>query len=184
MPSKLLPLPKPITIELTWDEIAEWTQYRLDGPFTKQDNENGLSWVATKLIHQTPEVPEAPAFWLTLDDDFFDHDLRQRLLRLCPFDDLIAAIKALAPIGKGERMVPIDSDSICTLRDLQNALATIDVEAVRLVRGLLTEFEHRHRLTDEQYREERDEVWAQFERRCAQLKRRPRKLSQRRRHHE
>jgi Protein of unknown function (DUF3102) len=83
------------------------------------------------------------------------------ILRLCPAADLVAAIKALGPIGMSKHKLPFDFATFATMRAMQNAIAIVQVRMMRMVGGMLNELERRETISEEQYAREWNETHQQ-----------------------
>jgi Protein of unknown function (DUF3102) len=141
------------------EDLMEWAQRRLDGPFDDLDFGNwekgnlSLQWLRTKLMHQA-KMP-AIASWcfsVTKDDDLPP-------LCLCPWDELLEAVKALARILNGECLLKFDCKA--GWWEMRNAPGIVEIEVERLLGGLLVEMERREKISDEQYEAEWEETYAQ-----------------------
>jgi Protein of unknown function (DUF3102) len=131
---------------------AEWADQALNQPFIERDFANGnsdcLRWRQLKLMRHVG-VPSVPGLLLT-EDEIEGHPL----LRLCTFDDLEAAAKALAPVASGKAPFKIDRDSMA---DVLESVGLLRIIAMWLLGKLLTEIKYRFDLPDdddERYRKE------------------------------
>jgi hypothetical protein len=139
------------------DSFDRWFRARFDGPFTELDfpdnhDEVHSRWVKTKLMHQV-NVPAIPVwcFGLEVAKDEFP------LLRLCPWDDLVEAAKALAPIASGDRALKFDLPDAGAMR---RAMAIVQVDATWMLGRVLHEIDYREPLSDERYEREWQETHA------------------------
>jgi hypothetical protein len=136
---------------------VEWADKVLDQPFTDPDFATGdaffVHWLMLKLMHHAG-VPSVAAF-LAAEDEI---DGQHPLLRLCTFDDLEAAAKALAPMATGKVPFKIDRDSMA---DVLESIQTLNALTSWLLGRILSEVEYRFDLgDDERYRSEWHETHA------------------------
>ena len=93
--------------------------------------------------------------------------------RLCPWNELIETAKALAPVVNREAVIRLEIPSFDSMRDVQNAIGILHVNAVWLIGGIFNEMQHRETISDDQYTKEWDEthrhVMAVLEKRLAEL---------------
>jgi hypothetical protein len=153
-----------------WDSTREWVDRQLDGPFNDWDfpeSDVSYDWVATKLRHQVG-LP-----W-TVDWCFSVADATENgrpAMRLCPWDDLLAAYSALVPLVSGDRALKFDFASI---RSMQNAIGVVECEAMWMLGGILNEIEYRQKIDDERYEREWEEthsaVMARIEQQLAEVR--------------
>jgi hypothetical protein len=136
---------------ITW----EWAAQLLDRPFIDRDfAADDLHWLKIKLMHHAG-VPAVPAL-LAAEDEIEGHPL----LRLCSFDDLNAATKALAPLASDKAPFRIDRAS---MSDVLEAIEALKILSMWLTGKLLTEIKYRFDLPDdddERYQHEWHETHA------------------------
>ena len=152
----------PSEAEPDWDDldsVGAWAARRLDRPFTRfdlpwgdDDIETDYDCVSTKLMHQAG-LPWT-AKWCFDVADMTENG--RPALRLCPWDDLLKAAKALASIVNGERVLKFDG--FANIRSMLGAIALIRCEVMWLLGGLLREIEDREHLSDEDYEREWEET--------------------------
>jgi Protein of unknown function (DUF3102) len=151
-----LPVPPELPDNLDdwdWEEFSAWMQQQLEGPFAAFDfaTADRFDWLKTKIMHQA-KVPLWADFCLKIEITDDDDDLPP--LRLCPFDDLVEAAKALAPIADHKRALAFDSLSFDSMLDLQRAIIEIKLLSTWLLGGLLNEIRYRDEISDKRYERE------------------------------
>jgi hypothetical protein len=151
---ELLAPPRPPDQAETWEELSAWAQQLLDGPFTDSDCERDdehRDWLRTKLMHQA----QLPAFaaWC-FDVAEFTADGRPAL-RLCPWDDLVEAAKALAPIADGKRALKINCRDFGAM---SFAITVVQTTAMWLLGNLLSEMDYREKINDDRYEREFEHI--------------------------
>lgn len=151
----LTPPPRPPDQAESWEEMAAWAQQQLDGPFTDQDTDfDSLDYFSTKLMHQAG-VPAITSIMLSFVSEMDDRSI----LRLCPYDELIEACKALAPVFTGKSALKIDCANMV---GMQRGIVFVKMEAGRMCGALLIEIEHRCHIDDETYEAEWEEAHAKY----------------------
>jgi hypothetical protein len=86
---------------------CDWGDLQLEGPFNAWDViEGNADWLTMKLLRYA-KLPAVAVVCLQAQGE---HGFP--ILRLVPADELYAAIEALAPIAKGERVPPFDHASL------------------------------------------------------------------------
>jgi hypothetical protein len=153
-----------------WDSTREWVDRQLDGPFNDRDFPEGdvsYDWVETKLRHQAG-LPWTVDWCFSVADSTKDG---RPAMRLCPWDDLLAAYGALVPFVTGDRALKFDFASI---RSMQNAIGLVECEAMWMLGGILNEIEYRQKIDDERYEREWEEthsaVMARIEQQLAEVR--------------
>jgi Protein of unknown function (DUF3102) len=147
-----------------WDDVSAWAQWCLDRPFCDEDiGELGdgfnWHWVEVKLLHQA-QVPALASILLSANEEKDeDEDDTLNLLCLCPFDELVEAARALAPIASGDRALTVNCS---TMKRMVNTISTMHVLAGTLVGGILNEIDRRNRINDETYEREWRETHARW----------------------
>jgi hypothetical protein len=145
-----------------WDSISEWADRQLDGPFTPFDFpaddddrrfRERYDWLETKLRHQVG-LPWTVDWCFSITDATEDG---RPALRLCPYDDLFEAAKALAPIANGTRALKFDFPDMAAMR---GAIVVVELETLWMLGGLLNEMKYREHLSDERYEREWAEIYA------------------------
>jgi hypothetical protein len=125
---------------VTW----EWAGKRLDQPFIDQDfagtDEDCIGWRLLKLMRHAG-VPLLPSLFLT-EGKAGGHST----LRLCTFDDLEAAVKAIAPFASGKASFRIDRNG---MEDVLESINTLTILAMWLTGKLLIEIKYRFDLPDD-----------------------------------
>lgn len=150
-------LAKPDT-DQPFSEFEEWFEQQINGPFNDWDMANWKGgWLTTKFLHQA-KVPAIPSMLLRVEEM---EDIP--VLRLCPYDDLVAAFKAILPFDDGDGRIKIDC---AKMRDTQNMAGMIYIEACVCLGGLIKELEHRNKITDEQYQAEWQDTHRRYMTRC------------------
>jgi hypothetical protein len=131
--------------QMTWERAGQI----LDRPFCDFDfAADDLHWLKVKLMHHVG-VPAAPAL-LVAEPEIEGHPL----LRLCTFDDLEAATKALAPLAEEKAPFRIDRN---TMSDVTESITTLHNLSMWLTGKFLIELKYRFDLPDdddERYRKE------------------------------
>jgi hypothetical protein len=155
--------PRPPDEAESEEEIFAWAQRLLDAPFTPDDVDSlvvrGADWFQTKLMHQAG-VPAVANYCLSMRED----DLNT--LRLCPYEELIDACRALAPLAQGDRALKIDAPD---MQSMWRVITYLDNEAKWLLGNLLREIEHRcSRDTERKQQADADE-WDEIH--CEMMKR-------------
>jgi hypothetical protein len=163
-----------------WKTAGDFAVRRyLDSPFAAWDfdfEDEAFDWVGYKLRHRL-KVPTI-AEWC-FDVAKFAPDGRPPL-RLCPWDELLDALKALAPVVNAKRNgqsqpIKFNCESFDSMTALQDAITTIELVASWSIGGILKELEHRDKITEEQYSKEWDEthqhVMARLHQKVADLER-------------
>jgi Protein of unknown function (DUF3102) len=149
-----LAVPRPLDQAESWEEMSAWVQrHYLDAPFRIEDCDDH-DWLRTKLLHQIG-VPPMAAFCLGSEDDLPP-------LRLCPFDELLEAMKLLAPLCKKKPQpgfAGIAAEGQC---DLQEIAVVVVMDATRLLGRCLVEYDHRKTKTDQQLETESNKVLARM----------------------
>jgi Protein of unknown function (DUF3102) len=144
-----------------WDSISEWAERLLDGPFTPFDFGNDdkraihdrYGWLETKLMHQA-KVPPLAAW--CFDVSYATKDGRPAL-RLCPWDDLLAAYEGLADVATGKRAFKFDFPHMAAMR---GAIALVETLTCWMLGNVLNEIEHRtkKKISAERYEREWEET--------------------------
>ena len=143
-------------------ELLGWT---LDAPFHGWDfyDSDGhllpdlMAHVRRKLLHKL-DIPEFYKWCISVEE----YGSKQHpTLRICPWDDLIATVKKLAPIADAEFQAKIKFNGalFATIRNFQNGIGIVEIERVVLCGGILWEFEHRQSITDAQYAAENEQAY-------------------------
>ena len=167
---ELLAPPEAPEANFDWDDLdfAAWAKYRLEGPFSSFDfGPDRYDWVQVKLMHMA-KLP-----WVvTYCFDVMEDDLPT--LRLCSFEDLLEAAKALAPNAGDKRALPFDSESFDNMASMQGAIVEIKLRAMWVLGRLLHEIEDRETLSDKRYDAEWNEthqkLMARLDQKLADLK--------------
>ena len=115
----------------------EWAENLLHGPFSAWDMEvGGTRWLMSKMMRQA-KVPPLIAFAIDCHDEY-----KLPVLRLVSAGDLMAAIKVMVPIAKGEGALDFDMKSLAVHQVM--ALATnFSFTAKRIVVQLYDAIEYR-----------------------------------------
>ena len=141
-------------------DLWEWAGAQLSAPFDHWDFEKGsFHWCTVKLLHHL-KVPTLAAVWLAEADEF---DLP--LLRLCGYDELLEAVRRLAPAANGDAILPLADQRLRAMSDGANYLTLC---ASRALGVLLKELNHRQECSEQQYLCEYDEVLTHFREQCDQ----------------
>jgi Protein of unknown function (DUF3102) len=157
-----------------WDSISEWAQRHLDAPFNTfdfPDDDLNLDWIQTKLRHQIG-LPWAVDWCFSVSDATEDG---RPPLRVCPWDDLVRAAKALAPLVSDhtEPKQALKFD-FADMRSMQAAIAVVHLDAMWMLGGVLKEMEYRDTISDERYEREWEEthsaVMAQLDAKLAEVR--------------
>ncbi len=138
------------------DAFSAWAQRLLDSPFNKYDfpgddgNETNYDWIKTKLMHQA-DLPWTAAWCF---DVSHATENGSPALRCCPWDDLLEAARALAPIAS------CSGAQVRFPRCEEHASPVVAVKlwALRLLGGVLNEIEDREHMSDERYEREWEET--------------------------
>jgi hypothetical protein len=143
-------IPPPLDLAGDWEAASAWAQSVLDGPFTVWDFEveDGGGWIFTKLMHQMG----MPAVVAALAD--MEHEHGVPALRLASSDDLVDAVHLIVPHAKGTaHALPFDTTGMTSVDALHHQVE-LKLTAQRLAGYVLTEWDRRKKLTDEQYERE------------------------------
>jgi Protein of unknown function (DUF3102) len=164
----------------TWDEVCAWARDQLDCAFNDWDFRFGDEdkytgqWIRTKLIHQLRLPPIFGWCYLT-PCDLGDEDLRLKLMRLCPWDDLWEAVEKIAPVVSktSKRPYPTRFHLTDHKRALPVGFVIIEMEAMRMLGTAIHEIEYREKISEERYAKEFDEthqqVMARLEEKIAEV---------------
>jgi hypothetical protein len=130
------------------DEIWEWAEHQVSGPFSSYDLEMEHRWFASKMMRLSG-VPFLTAFCVSMSDEY-----ALDMARLIPGDDLKLAFSIMASVAKGERDLPVEA-SLSVNAMLQ--LATFSkLHAQRIAVLLYDEASHRSKIDQARY----DSEWA------------------------
>jgi hypothetical protein len=140
----------------SFDEVWEWCGRQIDVPFNDWDFDqdgvpNHRRYITTKMLGLAG-VPANVAICLTLQ---LDYDAG---INLADVDEIVEAIKILAPIAKGEKPLA------CILKKTPPMVAAIEIAmTAKFVLGsLLIALEQIEKMTDERYEKEREKSLQQI----------------------
>ena len=115
----------------------EWAENLLHGPFSAWDMEvGGTRWLESKVMRQV-KVPPLVAFAIDCHDEY-----KLPVLRLVSTGDLMAAMKVMAPIVKGEGALDFDMKSL-TVHQVMALAINFSLTAKRIVVLLYDAIEYR-----------------------------------------
>lgn len=129
------------------DDLWSQAEALLDGPFSDLDfdfEESGYGWLQTKLLHHA-KVPAVAGICLALTDDY-----KIPALQLCSDEELITALRIVAPLAKGTVPIHFDSSTM-GLTAAINRSVVLKIIAQRVCGLLYGELDDRQRRSDETF---------------------------------
>ena len=157
---------KPVPPGTPYDpDDPDWSRFAeslLDAPFGpddfKLDDEGSIRWLKTKMCRQI-SLPSIVSLCVG-----FHTDYRVPALRLCGTEELVGAVKILAPLAKGEIKFDFAMREF-SADDLMTAALILKLTAQRLVGLVWGEIDDRQKIEPEQFEQQRDKTLTKLQRR-------------------
>ncbi len=156
------PVPPSSPYDLDDPDWSRFAESLLDAPFGPDDfnldDDSSIRWLKTKMCHQI-SLPGLVSLCVGLHDDY-----RVPALVPCGTEELVGAVKILAPLAKGEigfdfAMAEFSAD------DLLRAALILKLTAQRLVGLVLGEIDDRQKIEPKQFEQQREKTLTKLQRR-------------------